>query len=348
MEEQLMKKVLTASTIVCGAIIVIMVLFIYGRDHLGPLEMMMKQEVQAGDTDTEKIAKVYLGIPLPDGISEEDVSVENDYMEQSIVVNVQNASVDFYDGKVLDGSSQHIQSVYFDTEANAVQIHIMLDELCEYSTRFYGQKLQLTFIPVHEMYDKVMIVDVGHGGTSTGNVSYGISEKDVVLAVAKKLKLLLDQTDIRVYYTRLSDTDVSQEDRIRLAELSGADLYLSLHVNADANSHVMTGITTYYNDGTDDHDLTGQVLGTEIQKAVIASTNASDQGAADHAGEIKLLQSIKDPASMLEIGYLTNRQEALLLASAPYQEKVAEGIYNGIVKAYKKSGKTINQVTENE
>ena len=119
-------------------------------------------------------------------------------------------------------------------------------------------------------------------------------------------------------------------------------------MNADANSHVMTGITTYYNDGTDDHDLTGQVLGTEIQKAVIASTNASDQGAADHAGEIKLLQSIKDPASMLEIGYLTNRQEALLLASAPYQEKVAEGIYNGIVKAYKKSGKTINQVTENE
>ncbi len=348
MEEQLMKKVFTASTIVCAATMVIMALFIYGRDHLGPLEMMMKQEVQAGSTDTEETSKVYLGIPLPDGIAKEDISVENCYMEQSIVVNVQNASVDFYDGKVLDGSSKHIQSVYYDTDNNTVRIHILLDELCEYSTRFYGQELQLTFIPVHDMYDKVMIVDVGHGGASTGNVSYGISEKDVVLAVAEKLKLLLDQTDIRVYYTRLSDIDVSQEDRMRLAELSGADLYLSLHVNADAGSHVTTGITTYYNDVTEDRGLTGKVLGTEIQKAVIASTKANDEGAADHAGKITLLKSMTGPASMLEIGYLTNRQEALLLASVSYQEKVAEGIYNGIVKVYKKSGKTINQVTENE
>ncbi len=348
MEEQLMKKVFAVSSIVCLAALAMMALFVYGRDHLGPLELMMQQEVRAGSTEATEPSKAYLGIPLPTGTTEADVSVENCYMNQSMVVTVRHATVDFYEGKVLNGNSEHIQDVYYDADAQSVQIHVMLDELCEYKMKCTQQELQLTFLPVHEVYDKVMIIDVGHGGTSSGTISYGISEKDVALSVVEKLKALLDKTDIRVYYTRLSDIDVTQEDRVRIAELSGADLYLSIHVNADAESHVTTGILTQYSRGTAGAELSNQKLAETIQKAVTAATAADDRGTAEDIGGIALLQDLEIPAVMLETGYMTNRQEALLLASAPYQEKLAEGIYAGIQKTYQQLGKTVNQVTEDE
>lgn len=341
-----MKKVFTVSSIVCVAVIAIMALFVYGRDHLGPLEMMMKQEVMAEGTQSEKTAEtsdVYLGIPLPDGTSDADVSIENRYMDQSIVVTIQNAAVEDYDGRVLNGSSDHIESVYYDVEGQAVQIHIVLDELCEYELNSSGRELQLTLTPVREIYDKVIVIDAGHGGSISGTASYGISEKDVTLAIAEKLKQLLDQTDIRVYYTRLSDVDVSQEERTRIAELSDADMYISIHANADAQSHVPTGITTCYHRGSSGQSLTNQTLAEELQKAVVSSTKANDRGVTEDTTGIALLQELKGPAVMLQAGYLTNRQDALLLASTPYQEKVAEGIYTGIVQAYKKLGKTVNR-----
>lgn len=348
MEEQLMKKVFVVGSIMSAAAIMVMALYLYGRNQIDLLTSMLQREARAESTEATEISKVYLGIPLPEGTVESDISAENCYMKQSIIVTIQNAAADFYDGQVLGGSSKHIRAVYYDTEAQAVRIHVMLDELCEYDMSLHQNELQMSFIPVHEMYDKVVVIDVGHGGASSGTVSYGISEKDVALQIANQLKRLLDQTDIRVYYTRLSDTDVSQEERIQFAALSGADMYISLHTNADADSHVTAGVTTYYDTNDTESKLTNQALAELVQGSVLSATKAEDKGAIEDSNGIKLLRNIEIPAVMLETGYMTNRQEALLMASAPYQEKVAKGLYDGIVKAYKKFGKTINRVTEDE
>lgn len=348
MEEQLMKKVFVFCSILSVTALVIMMLFMYVNNHDGLLRSMVTEEVKAEETETGETTKSYLGIPIPNGISGKDITIEDHYMERTLVVTIPHASVEFYDGKVLDGSAQHIEAVYYDADAQAVKIHIILEELCDYHTDFFQNEIQISFVPIQEVYDKILVVDAGFGGTSTGTVSYGISEKEVALGITQKLKQMLDQTDIKVYYTRLSDVDVTEEDRIGIADLSGADLYLSIHANGDATTHVSTGAMTHYHQSGAGAQLTNQALAELVQKSVLDSTEAYDAGVVEDAGNIELLNHLKIPAVMFEAGYLTNRKEALLLASAPYQEKIAEGLYEGILEAYQKLGKTVNQVDVDE
>ncbi len=348
MEEQLIKKLFTISSILSLTALVVMGIYLYGRDHSDFLRSLITQEAKAQSTQEDQTEKDYLVIPQPAGTTESDVTIENDYMNKTLIISSQKANAAFYHGKNLDGNSKHIQAVYYDTQEQVTKIYLVLDELCEYHISYHLDELRLSLTPVHEMYDKVMVVDAGHGGTSTGSVSYGISEKDVALGVVDKLKRMLDQTDIKVYYTRIGDLDVEEQQRTGIVKEAQADLYLSIHTNADAKSHVTTGIMTYYDHMNADNGLTGEILAECLQQSVVKMTGGNDQGIIEDTGNIELLYSLGIPSAMMEVGYLTNKQEAMQLASDAYQEKIARGLYDGIVKTYQSIGKSVSKVKENE
>lgn len=93
---------------------------------------------------------------------------------------------------------------------------------------------------------RVVVIDAGHGGKDPGAISGGLREKDVTLAVAKKLGALIKEKhpDIKVYYTRLNDSFVELNERSSIANRNHADLFISIHVNhsSSASAH---GSETY-------------------------------------------------------------------------------------------------------
>lgn len=185
---------------------------------------------------------------------------------------------------------------------------------------------------------KVIVVDPGHGGVDPGAVGPGGTlEKDLTLAVGKKLQRILAEAGATVILTRETDTDLGtpgkslaerkREDlakRVALAREVGADLYLSIQVNSFGTR--WRGAQVFYHPRSRKSKELAEAVQKECQ-CILRNTTREAQ-----ALDSFVLRNLEIPAVMVEIGFLSNAEEEKLLNDPRYQEKLAFALYAGVVK----------------
>lgn len=169
----------------------------------------------------------------------------------------------------------------------------------------------------------VVVLDAGHGGRDPGAKSVnGRWEKDFNLNIVRKVRELLpDSQELRLVLTRDDDTYLTLDERIELANFLGADLFISVHANSHKSSSV-NGTETYY---THDYSLP---LAQIMHRHILQATAFKDNGVRTKG--FKVTKYTTMPAVLLEIGYLSNSQNASRLFNATVQKRVAEAIVKGI------------------
>ena len=216
----------------------------------------------------------------------------------------------------------------------------------------------------------VVVIDAGHGGKDPGCIGKGgTKEKDVVLAVAKKLKAKLESNGFKTYLTRSGDTYLKLAERAEIAEQKKADLFLSLHANANP-SRTMKGFSIYTlsEKASDEEakklaesenaaDKIGVDGFTDFEKDIRVALSALQQHAVAEMSEeyangcarsfrsggieaqpgpgvrhapFAVLRSTV-PGALLELGHLSNAAEEKLLKTDAHQNKLV----NAIVKSVK-------------
>jgi N-acetylmuramoyl-L-alanine amidase len=212
-----------------------------------------------------------------------------------------------------------------------------------------------------------IVIDPGHGGHDPGAKARGLSESDLVLDVALRLeKLLLKQQGVEVVLTRRTNTFVSLEERTEIANREGADLFLSIHVNASADASAR-GVETYFlnfaanpeAEAVAARENAGAARNMrhlpEIVKA-IALNNKIDESRdfaaavqrALHADMKKVNKDVRNlgvkqapfmvligatmPSILAEISFLTNKQDATFLKTEKYRQQIAEALLAGVMK----------------
>jgi len=212
-------------------------------------------------------------------------------------------------------------------------------------------------------------LDPGHGGSDPGAIGpAGVKEKDVTLAIAKKVAPALAHDGIQVMLTRDDDRFVSLEERTARANSFNADLFISIHCNA-AENHAKRGVETYMLDTARDEmagriaareNATSTAAGAEIgsilasmrladqssrsgkladllQRASLASLRGGYGDAIDggvHTAGFYVLVGARMPGALFETSYISNASEEARLASDDYEQRLADGIVNAI-KAYR-------------
>lgn len=192
--------------------------------------------------------------------------------------------------------------------------------------------LQVRMVPVRERYDKIVVLDAGHGGEDTGFSQDGMAEKDLTLSVVRKTGELFEQAGVQVYYTRTADEPVAQEMRAALANKLRADMLISIHVAQEEDSS-RYGIRTKYNDTFFIPDFSSADLSYILLEKVAASTNEKALGIEADTQEAVVRQA-EVPVALLEIGYLSNAQERKLLEKEDYIERIAQGIFDALMQSY--------------
>jgi N-acetylmuramoyl-L-alanine amidase len=211
-----------------------------------------------------------------------------------------------------------------------------------------------------------IVLDPGHGGRDPGAIGPGgVTEKEIVLRVAKRLaEKLRKEMGVQVWLTRSDDRFIALEDRTAVANAHNADLFVSLHMNASPNAEAR-GVETYYLDNTSDEasirlaarenatsrknvsdlqfilsDLTQNMkledsvsLAHHLQGALVA-TNGT------HLHEIKdlgvkkalfyVLVGARMPSVLVEMFFISNRDEARAMSQSQFQDAVVDALYNGI------------------
>jgi N-acetylmuramoyl-L-alanine amidase len=181
-----------------------------------------------------------------------------------------------------------------------------------------------------------IVLDPGHGALDPGCGGYDdIWEADINLAVARKLEEQLVKYGYTVLYTRQEEeTYLDVYSRADYANEQDADLFVSIHMNADGTEDgegIASGIETWYSNKGDDSETFAKL----VQESVIAATGAEDIGYKDDIYVVT--HDTTMPAILIECGFLTYRQERENLASDSYQTTLAEGIVSGIVQFTKES-----------
>ncbi|MHB8279537.1 MAG: N-acetylmuramoyl-L-alanine amidase [Candidatus Humimicrobiaceae bacterium] len=173
-----------------------------------------------------------------------------------------------------------------------------------------------------------VFIDPGHGGGDTGAIQNGYLEKNVNLAISLKVKSILEANGYRVIMRRTNDSGMSMDNIISTANASGANLFVSIHSNSAFNQAAQ-GIETYWS-ASNTAGGSSQ-LATAIHNAVVQASGRP--GRVLRSAEFKVIKYTNIPAALVECGFLSNPDEAALLNSEDYQNRVAQGIVNGI-RAY--------------
>jgi len=172
----------------------------------------------------------------------------------------------------------------------------------------------------------VIILDPGHGGEDEGCAREGVREKDINLSIAKLVQSKLEALGYQVLMIRDEDTYIAKEDRVKYANESQADIYVSIHQNASEDMSV-SGMEVWYEgeDGSRDNKRLAQL----IQQQMIQNTGASERELRGDA-DFHVTGKTTMPACLIETGFLSNAEERGNLITDEYQEKIAEGIAQGI------------------
>jgi N-acetylmuramoyl-L-alanine amidase len=217
---------------------------------------------------------------------------------------------------------------------------------------------------------KRIVIDAGHGGRDTGAIGpTGVKEKNVTLSIARKTRARLKRSfpDVEVLMTRDGDKTLELSDRTNLANEKHADLFISIHANANPSRRVR-GVETYYLNITHDRyamrlakreneahggggksisdlqfilaDLAMKSnvddsirLGRQVQRSLVGELREDYKSVQDlglkHA-LFYVLMGARMPAILVETSFISNRTEEKRLKTGKYQDKVAEGIVLGV------------------
>ena len=168
----------------------------------------------------------------------------------------------------------------------------------------------------------VVYIDPGHGGIDPGTRGNGIIEKDYVLSLSLKIRSKLEGKGIEVVMRRDTDSYHALKDITDKANASNPDIFLSIH----ANSSIFTspsGIENFYWKSID------KSLSATVHNKLINYTGAKDRGSK--ADDYFVVKNTNMPANLVEVGFVSNEQEANKLKDPAYQEKLINAIVDGAV-----------------
>lgn len=189
----------------------------------------------------------------------------------------------------------------------------------------------------------VVVIDAGHGGQDPGKVGVNQAlEKEINLAIARKLQTVLEEAGVTVYMTREDDNGLYAEAdsnkkradmaaRVAFVEEKQPDLLISIHQNSYPSESV-TGPQTFYYKGSAE----GERLAQAVQAALLRAFPEHHRQAKANSDYYLLLHT-SCPAVIAECGFLSNWKEAELLGTEGYQEQMAQAIAEGIMR-YRKGG----------
>ncbi|WP_345991967.1 N-acetylmuramoyl-L-alanine amidase [Sulfurimonas sp. HSL-1716] len=217
--------------------------------------------------------------------------------------------------------------------------------------------------------NKIIVVDPGHGGKDSGAIGYRhYYEKNLVLSIAKELTQTLKKRGYKVYMTRDRDIFIKLKERTAYANRKDADLFISIHANAVCSSKAekACGIETYFlspsrsaratsvaelENSADLSDMNGygkttflkfttnlnriasNKLAIDLQRGMLGNLRKHHKGVIDagvREGPFWVLVGAQMPAVLVEVGFITNPEEAKKLVNKTYEKHLAEGIANGV------------------
>ena len=279
-------------------------------------------------------------IPIPSGIDRSDVDDEDYYLKKQFVILIDGDHRNYYKSKQVSVNSNVVSDV-----------SVSLNKSYQTEIRFTTTKLQGyeyvmddSYIYVHidkprNIYKNIVVLDPGHGGPARGAYYFNTNEKDLnfkMLYTIGKKYFNSDTSNIKAYYTRTSDVDVDLYDRAAFAKEVGADLFVSLHMNASTSSSAQ-GTEVYYSESNNSYNKAGlnsKILATTLVNNLSEVMGTKNRGI--NSAKFVVVYRNTVPAVLVELGFMSNREDFNKISNEKYQEQAMKTIYETLCDIFNK------------
>lgn len=230
--------------------------------------------------------------------------------------------------------------------AMLLAITIIISTTVGIATKIYGNSLlaaRADALP----YEKIIILDAGHGGEDPGAVAYnGLLEKDLNLQITLEIGKALEEKGYVVVYTRTDDRLLYKEDenvkgirkisdlknRCEIAERYPESIFISIHMNSFGSSKY-SGLQVYYSENNEK----SRGLADSIQNRVITDLQSTNNRVIKPGKDMYILKNIRNTSVLIECGFMTNPEECKKLSEKEYQKQLSFSIVCGIIEYMEKS-----------
>jgi N-acetylmuramoyl-L-alanine amidase len=179
---------------------------------------------------------------------------------------------------------------------------------------------------------KTIVLDPGHGGKDDGTTSIvGTHEKTLTLSTSELVEQKLKNAGAKVIMTRTSDIYIPLQQRADLANQNNADAFISFHYNW-SNDPSVNGVTDFYY-----QKLNSLLLASYILNEVAKTTQLNNDGT--RFDDLSVLRNNSQPSTLIELGFLSNKQDDSVVESSAYRDNVAQGVYLGLLDFFNQKDK---------
>lgn len=192
---------------------------------------------------------------------------------------------------------------------------------------FWVVTVALMFAAEARAFDTV-ILDPGHGAHDRGAAIGYVYEKHLALDTARRVEQLLRQQGLKVIMSRSRDVFIPLQERSALGNSRRGAIFVSIHYNYNRGGSG-AGAETYY------HFSSSYMLAAYIQAYLVQRTDMTNRGVKS-AGFHVIRATTKNPAVLVECGFVSNSSERARMMTGEFRKRIAEGIAQGII-AYRKS-----------
>lgn len=268
-----------------------------------------------------------------DKIDTGSVKMEDHYLDGYFDVTLPGDYESDYGYGTYDVKGTVVENIEVSTKGGNTTFRFKQNRISAYEVTDEGDSYAIRVKNPKEVYDKVLLLDAGHGGKDPGTSGNGMQEKNLNLTIAQKIARKLQGSGIKVYMTR--DSDVYPENSTRAKTANDiADLMVSIHMNSGPET--ANGTETLYQVHANDNGarLTSKQLAEILQGKVVSATGNTNRGAKLWT-DVLILNRTTVPAVIVEVIFITNTGDALKISNPTYQDQVAQAIADGIQEAVK-------------
>lgn len=263
------------------------------------------------------------------GLTGASLIVQDHYIQRQIKVTLPAAYIDFYEARVWEETDDIVKRVEV-SQLNTTEITLTTTTIKALEITEDDQYIYLKCVKPKEKYNKIVVVDAGHGKDDPGTIYGQIKEKDITLRLALQLqKEIANDPSIKVYMIREGDTFLTPMERSVVANEIEPDLFISIHVNSIGNNESANGTETYYTSKTDTRN---KVFANMVQKALVDTFGTKNRGVKDNTYVVTKYTNY--PAILIEIGFLTNPSDRQMMLSSGFEQKYGVAVYSCIQNYY--------------
>jgi N-acetylmuramoyl-L-alanine amidase len=277
-------------------------------------------------------------IPKSGDLNKTAITDEDDYFNNRFKIILAGDYTNYFSSNPITWNSNVIKAIAVSLNSKQeTEILITTTKLQGYEYVMDDQNIYVNIGDPKEIYKNIVVLDPGHGGPAKGAQYFGFYEKDInlkILYTIGKKYFNSNPSKLKVYFTRTTDVDMTLSERAAFANKYGADLFVSLHMNA-STSPAAYGTEVFYCDSNNSPNasgLTSKKLATIMSDQLHNSLATYNRGVKSEKYTVIYRNTV--PAILIELGFLSNKNEMTKLTDPVYQENAVKVIYDTLCQVF--------------